>query len=64
MHPETREIPIIIHTGKDLTPADRRQLNSHVQAVSSKSSGKEQLLGELEKLRRVRQQLFGQKNGG
>ena len=54
-NPEVREIPIIIHTGKDLTPADRQQLNSYVQAVSSKSSGKEQLLGQLEKLRRVRQ---------
>ncbi len=53
-HPEAREIPIIIHTGKDLTPADRRQLNSHVQAVSSKSSGKEQLLGQLERLGRIR----------
>ncbi len=53
-HPEAREIPIMIYTGKDLTPADRQQLNSHVQAVNSKSSGKEQLLGELEKLRLVR----------
>ncbi len=53
-HPEAREIPIMIYTGKDLTPADRQQLNSHVRAVNSKSSGKEQLLGELEKLRLVR----------
>ncbi len=55
-HTEARDIPIMIHTSKDLTEEDRQRLNSHVQAVSSKSSGKEQLLGELEKLRRVRQE--------
>jgi len=40
-HPEAREIPIMIYTGKDLTPADRQQLNTHARAVSSKSSGKD-----------------------
>ena len=49
-HPEARDIPILIHTAKDLTREDRQQLNSHIQAITSKSSGKEHLLGELEKL--------------
>jgi len=53
-HPEARNIPVLIHTAKDLTIEDRQRLNSHVQAISSKSSGKEQLLDELEKLRGVR----------
>jgi len=54
-HPEARDIPILIHTAKDLTREDRQRLNSHVQAISSKSSGKEQLLGELKKLTKRKQ---------
>ncbi len=49
------EIPIIINTSKDLTEEDRQRLNSHVQAIASKSaSGKEGLLRALEKLGPIR----------
>jgi hypothetical protein len=48
------EIPIMIYTSKDLTAEDRQRLNSHVQAIASKSaSGKEDLLRELERLGRM-----------
>jgi DNA-binding response OmpR family regulator len=54
-HPEAMEIPIMIYTAKDLTAEDRQRLNSHVQAIASKSaSGKEDLLQELERLGRIR----------
>jgi DNA-binding response OmpR family regulator len=53
-HPEAMEIPIMIYTSKDLTAEDRQRLNSHVQAIASKSaSGKEDLLRELERLGRM-----------
>ncbi len=48
-HPSTRDIPIIIFTAKELTPKDRQQLNSHIQAIASKSS-KDDLLRQLETL--------------
>ena len=54
-HPEAMEIPIMIYTSKDLTAEDRQRLNSHVQAIASKSvSGKEDLLQELEKLGKMK----------
>ncbi len=54
-HSEAMEIPIMIYTSKDLTEEDRQRLNSHVQAIASKSaSGKENLLQELEKLGSIR----------
>jgi PAS domain S-box-containing protein len=44
-HSEAMDIPILIFTAKDLTEEDRQRLNSHVQAIASKSaSGKEDLL--------------------
>ncbi len=54
-HSEAMEIPIMIYTSKDLTAEDRQRLNSHVQAIASKSaSGKEDLLQALERLGRIR----------
>jgi CheY-like chemotaxis protein len=54
-YPEAMEIPILIYTSKDLTEEDRQRLNSHVQAIASKSaSGKEDLLQALERLGRIR----------
>ncbi|HEY3128456.1 MAG TPA: response regulator [Acidobacteriota bacterium] len=52
-HPSTRDIPIVIFTAKEVTSEDRRQLNSHIQAITSKSS-KDDLLGQLETLVRAR----------
>ncbi len=50
-HPEAMEIPVLIFTAKHLTAEDRQRLNSHIQAIASKSaSGKEDLLRELERL--------------
>lgn len=49
--PETREIPILIYTAKDLTDSERQALIRHVQAIASKS-GKEDLLRELRRLAR------------
>jgi CheY-like chemotaxis protein len=52
-HPEAKNIPIFIYTSKDLSEVDRQKLNSHVQAIASKSFGMESLLQELEKLRKL-----------
>jgi CheY-like chemotaxis protein len=48
-HSETRDIPIIIFSAKDITEEDRRRLNNSIRGIVSKS-GKEALLEELEKL--------------
>ena len=48
-HPQAKDIPILIFTAKDITEADRAELNSHVRAIVPKS-GHEELLHELEKL--------------
>ena len=54
-HSEAMDIPVLIFTAKDLTEEDRQKLESHVQAIALKSgSGKEDLLRELERLRRIR----------
>jgi CheY-like chemotaxis protein len=37
-HPETREIPILIFTVKDLSAAEREQLRGSVQAVVTKGA--------------------------
>jgi PAS domain S-box-containing protein len=52
-HSSTRGIPIVIFTAKEVTPEDRRQLNSHIQAIASKSS-KDDLLRQLETLVKAR----------
>ncbi|MBL7216198.1 MAG: response regulator [Desulfobacteraceae bacterium] len=46
------DFPILIFTSKDLTEEDRQELEGHVQVIASKSSsGKEDLLKELKKVR-------------
>jgi CheY-like chemotaxis protein len=45
----TEAIPIMVLTAKDLTEADKRQLNGHVSAVLSRhSTGTADLLGQLQ----------------
>ena len=45
----TQAIPIMVLTAKDLTEADKRQLNGHVSAVLSRhSTGTADLLGQLQ----------------
>jgi signal transduction histidine kinase/DNA-binding response OmpR family regulator len=45
----TRGIPIMVLTAKDLTEADKRQLNGHVATVlSRRSTGAADLLGQLQ----------------
>ena len=47
-----RDIPIVIFSAKDITEEDRERLNSGIQAIVSKS-GKEDLLRELDRLRKI-----------
>jgi CheY-like chemotaxis protein/anti-sigma regulatory factor (Ser/Thr protein kinase) len=49
--PDTRNIPIIVYTAKDLGEDDRSQLTSHVQAIALKSHGGQGLLQHLNLLR-------------
>jgi PAS domain S-box-containing protein len=58
VHPETREIPILIFTVKDLTAAEREQLRGSVQAVVTKGAAG-MLLQEL-----ARVQAASGRNGG
>ncbi len=53
-HPAAREIPILIFSAKDITDEDRARLNSHIRAIVPKS-GKEDLLRELERLKKMAQ---------
>ncbi len=54
-HSEAMEIPILIFTAKDLAEEDRQKLEGHVKMIASKSgSGKEDLLRELERIRKIR----------
>jgi DNA-binding response OmpR family regulator len=57
-HPETREIPILIFTVKDLSAAEREQLRGSVQAVVTKGAAGA-LLREL-----ARVQAASGRNGG
>jgi CheY-like chemotaxis protein len=57
-HPETREIPILIFTVKDLSTAEREQLRGSVQAVVTKGAAGA-LLHEL-----ARVQAASGRNGG
>ncbi|MCC5834710.1 MAG: response regulator [Opitutales bacterium] len=47
--PDTREIPILIYTSKDLTADEQRTLRMQVQGISQKN-GLEQFLTELDRL--------------
>ncbi len=50
-HPQTRDIPVIVMTAKDLTDAERRLLNSRVQGLLSKAvSTPEYLLSRISAL--------------
>ncbi|MBW2544705.1 MAG: response regulator [Deltaproteobacteria bacterium] len=54
-HSEAMKIPIMVFTAKDLTEEDRQKLEYHVEIIISKSgSGKEDLLRELERIRKIR----------
>jgi CheY-like chemotaxis protein len=49
--PGNRNVPVIVWTVKDLTPADRRRLDELAQGVFTKGSGKPlELLDELQSL--------------
>ena len=50
--PQTRDLPIIIYTAKDLTDEERRGLTHQVQAIAPKSA-REELLRELERLAHI-----------
>lgn len=51
MHPESREIPILIFTVKDLSPEERERLRGSVQAIVTKGATGD-LLRELATIRR------------
>jgi threonine synthase len=38
LDPRTREIPIVVVSAKDITPAERKRLNGHIEAVYQKGS--------------------------
>jgi PAS domain S-box-containing protein len=48
-HPQTKDIPILIHTGTVLNEQDRQRLAGHVQAITSKTE-RRSLLDALEQL--------------
>jgi PAS domain S-box-containing protein len=50
MHPESREIPILIFTVKDLSPEERERLRGSVQAIVTKGATAD-LLRELARVR-------------
>ena len=47
-NPQTKEIPILVHTSSDVSAEDRAALRKNVQGITSKSA-REQLLQELER---------------
>ena len=51
-YPAASEIPILIFTAKDITAEDRERLNSHIRTIVPKS-GKDDLLRELERLKKM-----------
>jgi len=55
MHPESREIPILIFTVKDLSPEERERLRGSVQAIVTKGATGD-LLRELALVRRAHMQ--------
>ena len=51
MNESTKEIPIIIVTGKDLTPEEKQQLNGKIEAAARKGHhGKSDFLGEIKRV--------------
>jgi CheY-like chemotaxis protein len=61
-HPETREIPILIFTVKDLSAEERQQLKGSVHAVVTKGAAGD-LLRELERVRSVQGRSEGTTDG-
>ncbi|HEU4680120.1 MAG TPA: response regulator [Gemmatimonadales bacterium] len=55
--PESRDIPILIFTVKDLTPEERERLRGHVQAVVRKGASAD-LLRELTRIRADQQEVI------
>jgi DNA-binding response OmpR family regulator/nitrogen-specific signal transduction histidine kinase len=54
MNESTKEIPIIIVTGKDLTPEEKQQLNGKIEAAARKGHhGKNDFLGEIKRVERL-----------
>jgi CheY-like chemotaxis protein len=54
MSETTREIPIIIITGKNLTPEETRLLNGKIEAAARKGQhGKNDFLGEIKRVERL-----------
>jgi CheY-like chemotaxis protein len=51
--PQTRSIPILIHTGSALNEAERQRLAMHVQSITSKTQP-EELFANLEHLDELR----------
>jgi signal transduction histidine kinase/CheY-like chemotaxis protein len=50
-HPQWRSIPIVVLTSQDLTNADRRRLNGHVEGILRKDAGsRESLLEQVRDL--------------
>lgn len=53
-HPETKDIPILIFTGKDITSEDKARLNDHIQAITSKASfSREGFIQEIKRLEQL-----------
>jgi CheY-like chemotaxis protein len=48
-HPQTKNIPILVHTGTVLSEEERQRLAIHVQSITCKTET-EQLLANVERL--------------
>ena len=57
-HPQGKDIPIVIYTGKELTAEDRRRLNGRIEAIAPKAlTSKEELLGKLERMIKIKREV-------
>ena len=57
-HPQGKDIPIVIYTGKELTAEDRRRLNGRIEAIAPKAlTSKEELLGKLERVIKIKREV-------
>lgn len=52
-HPETKDIPILIFTGKDITSEDKARLHDHIQAIAYKASFSPE--GFIQEIKRLEQ---------
>ena len=61
--PESRAIPVIVLTSKDITDEDRRRLNGHVEKIIQKGAiGWEELLSEIRQLLKPGEAVSGKGN--